>query len=298
MKKATTFATLNVTVNYNSAMLRNTDDTTKVSNVVTYLVRTAELEDAKNKVEDISKKLGENLGNTEVLSKEESELWEEYKTHKATLEKLVSNTGYTEEMWKAETEEDKIFFQLIAIPNLPRKFAKADLITPEAWGKYMELAEKYFASATSKVDAMKNQLEHDFQSLRKGGSVFRGVRIRPSATDTKKLLALFVKDIKQDEQGNYDFATLWANKKKTEAVKVLINKFLAMYIVNRMEAVSPLTDKEEGELRQETATPDKKLSEKTVARIKKTREKKANKKQEETATTPEETATPEAPETK
>lgn len=260
MKKATTFATLNVTVNYNSAMLRNTDDTTKVSNVVTYLVRTAELEDAKNKVEDISKKLGENLGNTDCLTKEEKEVWEEYKTHKATLEKLVANTGYTEDMWKDETEEDKIFFQLIALPNMPRKFAKVELITPESWKKYMEIAEKYFASANSKVDAMKNQLEHDFQSLRKGGNVFRGVRIRPSATDTKKFLALFIKDIKQDEQGSYDFATLWANKKKTEAVKVLVNKFLAMYIVNRMDSVSPLTDKEEGELKKESVatTPETK----------------------------------------
>lgn len=287
MKKTIEFTTLNITMNYNHATLRDEKSAEHVAKVINWLVRNAELEDAKNKVKDIREKALEAIDNgTEisgVLSKEETEIWEEYKKHESHLNTLISKTEYTDDMWKGENEVDKVFLQLIALPNMPKKFARAELVKSENFANYMDIAEKYFSAVNGKVDSMKAQLEKDFRQLHKGGDIFRGVRVRPNGTDTKKFLALFITDIKEDENGKFDFKVLYADKKKTKKISELVNKFLALYIVNRMDAVTPLTDKEEKEYvdslkkQEETTpakTPEKKLSEKTVNRIKNARKKK------------------------
>ena len=62
--------------------------------------------------------------------------------------------------------------------------------------------------------------------------------MKPNATDTKKFLALFVTDIKLNANNEYDFAVLWHDKTKTQAVQIAVNKFIAMYITNRMDNVN------------------------------------------------------------
>lgn len=280
------FKALNVSINYNRAMLRDEKSVDHVANVITWLVRTAELKAANDMVKDLQEKRGqaltddENADLTGIFTKEERELWDDYLIYKALLEKIIAKTGYDVKQWNIENATDKIFYNLIALPNMPRKFAKTELIEWSDLIKYMDIAEKYFNSTTAKVDPMKNQLEHDFNTLRRGGDIFRGVRVRPSGMDTKKFLALFIKDLKIGNDGNYDFVTLYSDKKKTEAVRIQLNKFMALYIVNRMDAVAPLTKEEEEEEAKKNAKamPEEKkmpkLSKKTVERIKKTRQKK------------------------
>lgn len=286
-KKAIEFTTLNVKANYNHATLRKEDSVEYVGKVVEWLVRTAELEYANKQVDSIKEKVFEasRTGSdvSLVLSKEESETWENFQKHEKTLNEFIEKTEYTEDMWKAENEVDKVFLQLIALPNMPKKFARLDLFSGLDFSKYLNIAEKYYDVVNGKVDTMKNQLEYDFFKLKRGGDIFRGVKIKPNGTDTKKFLALFITDIKEDENGKFDFKVLYADKKKTKKISELVNKFLALYIVNRMNAVTPLSDKEEKEYvdslkkQEETTpakTPEKKLSEKTVNRIKNARKKK------------------------
>lgn len=302
MKKTIEFTTLNISMNYNRATLRNEKSAEHVAKVINWLVRNAELEDAKNKVKDVREKALEAIDNGEeisvVLSKDEIEIWEEYKKHESHLNTLISKTEYTEDMWKAENEVDKVFLQLIALPNMPKKFARAELVKSENFSQYMDIAEKYFATVNGKVDSMKSQLEKDYRQLHKGGDIFRGVRVRPNGIDTKKFLSLFITDIRMNDSGVYDFKVLYTDKKKTKKVEELVNKFLALYIVNRMDCISPLTDKEEKEYmdslkKQEeitpAKTPEKKLSEKSVNRIKNARKKKEEKKAETPVTPKEET---------
>lgn len=237
-KNVLEFTTLNITMNYNAMMLTDANLTENVNNIVTYLVRTAEKEVAKHKVEKIAQKIADASvdGSTVSLTDDEKESWDNYNAHMKVLDKLIKKTSYTAEDWGAENDVDKIFLQLIALPNLPNIFAQdIDLLSETQFVKLMELAEDYYNSnGKGDYTQMQSQLEYEWYKLKIGGNYFRGIKFKPNATDTKKFLGLFITDIKLDKDNNYDFVSLWSDKKKTKGVKLAVNKFLAMYITNRL----------------------------------------------------------------
>lgn len=248
--KNNTFTTLNISINYNAAMLADKNSAEHVGAVVNYLVRQAELDklDSNKEIVTLKTKVADALNDsTEGLTAEEKETWEAYQTHKRTLEKLRNATGITRAAWEKENDVDKLFFQLIALPNMPKAFNSVDFLPGVKWEAYKEIAEKYYngnAKEAGKVDAMRQQLEYDFMKLKNQGSIFRGVKVKPNATDTRKFLSLFIKGLKL-ENGKYDFSTLYGKNTKADKVKAEVNNFLAMYITNRMDAVSAAEEAKE-----------------------------------------------------
>lgn len=232
------FKTLDMTLNLKSTMLTDESMFTKVSNAVNFLVRSAEKEVAQHKIEKISQKIADaSVNNSSVsLTADEKESWDNYQAHIKILDALIKKTGYNWDEWKKENEVDKVFMSLVALPNLPNNIAqKINLLSETQMVNLMMIAEKYYNS-NGKGDyvPMQNQLAADWLALKFGGKYFKGVKIKPNATDTKKFLGLFITDIKLDKDGNYDFVSLWADHKKTKGAKLAVNKFLAMYITNRL----------------------------------------------------------------
>lgn len=232
------FKTLNITLNLKPTMLTDESVFTKVSNAINFLVRSAEKEIAQRKIEKIAQKVADASvdGSTVSLTEDEKESWDNYNAHIKVLDKLIKKTSYTSKHWDTENEVDKIFLKLIALPNMPTMFAQdIDLLSETQFVELMEMAEDYYNSnGKGDYTKMQTQLEYDWYKLKIGGNYFKGVKIKPNATDTKKFLGLFITDIKLDKDNNYDFVSLWADKKKTKGVKLAVNKFLAMYITNRL----------------------------------------------------------------
>lgn len=232
------FKTLDITLNLKTTMLTDESVFTKVSNAVNFLVRSAEKEVAQHRIEKISQKIADASVNesTVSLTADEEESWENYQAHIKILDTLIKKTGYDWDDWKKENEVDKVFLNLLALPNLPNNIAQnINLLSEHQMVDLMIIAEKYYNN-NGKGDhvPMQNQLTHDWLALKFGGKYFKGVKIKPNATDTKKFLGLFITDIKLDKDGNYDFVSLWTDHKKTKGVKLAVNKFLAMYITNRL----------------------------------------------------------------
>lgn len=244
-----TFTTLNININYNAEMLQNNTESTRayVGNVVTWLIRTAEKQVAQHRVEDIAQKIADSTINNQVnkvLTDDELESWDNYQAHIKLLDKMIADTSYTTEQWHAETDVDKMIFQLIALPNLPKTLSdNIKFMSESDFVDLMLLAEDYYKTAKQSHEKMQNALQSKWVYFKRGGNIFKGVKIKPNATDTKKFLALFVTGIAMDKDGHYDFTTLWNDKKKTKGVKQTANNFLALYITNRLNSnAKMLTD--------------------------------------------------------
>lgn len=240
------FTTLNIVVKYNANLLKNSSDATTVSHAVHYIVRNAEKEQANKKIQEIKEKVADSSmnGSIEALTDAEKKSWDNYNAHIKMLNKFIEKTGFTPEKWESLNDVDKVFLQLIALPNIPKTFAASiEFVDKSHFVDLMNIAEKYYSKEKfstkekNPLNEMKNQLAYNLFTMKHGGNIFHGVKLKPNATDTKKFLALFVTDIKLNANNEYDFAVLWHDKTKTQAVQIAVNKFIAMYITNRMDNV-------------------------------------------------------------
>lgn len=235
-KNIITFKTLDVHFDYKKEMLKNEKDVKTVHNAVHYLVHKEEKAQATKKMTTILEKLEESLGSTDVLTADEKASYENYTEHLTFLDKLIEKTGFTDEKWEKMNEVDKVFLQLIALPNIPKTFGtQVSIISKIQLTTMLDLAEKYFSEENASCKDMQNQLAYDLFFAKKGGKIFNGIKLKPNATDTKKFLALFITDMKLNANHKYDFAPIWNDSKKMERMQLTINKFLAMYINNRMD---------------------------------------------------------------
>ena len=233
------FKTLHVHFNYKPTMLKDANNVSLVSNAIHYLIHKEEKVQAQKKMEAIFSKLENNVGNLDILTADEKTSYDNYMAHITLLDKLIKKTGFTYDKWDKLHDTDKIFIQLLALPNFPKAFGEqVSIITQNQLLNMLEIAENYYADENGSCKDMQNQLAYDLFFAKKGGNIFNGIKLKPNATDTKKFLALFITDIKLNESGQYDFASIWGDKSKLKKVQVAVNKFLAMYINNRHELVS------------------------------------------------------------
>lgn len=250
---------LDVKAVYNHELLKedNEDTRNNVLRMVAFLVRQGELKAVNNSLKSYNDTLtafeNENVVTewTEMLYKLAlSEAgYKEYSSlneKKKAISDSITELGVTKAMFDALDAHDKAALKYIALPNLSKEFDGEDILSIK-YDKIIEVVKSFFQGCDSDYSAILTQVKYDIFILNKNGTIFKGLKLKPTLEDVKMFTSKFILKEKQGDDGSYNYETVFSKsqKKSVKDATKIINKFVAILVNNSKISVVDDTTEEE-----------------------------------------------------